>query len=547
MSVVGRQTYLLRKNGRYHFRRRFAFGGGNRQPIMLALGTADPGDARRIVNRLAVKWDAISMQVAQRIERGTLTLEEQRTLFRQGLEKELADATRHVTAPRRPDIDEAAFSKVAVAAYTIVGSVPHDSSELSPELIEAHVDDSWTDAERRFLMNMLRLYITPMTVSRSHAVDALEALGSPINDGTATEARWNLIRGRIEAQRRAPLVDHPLFADRDVPALHLLDDDLVQQARRVVPIRPVSAGPAPGQPQGEPAASTGNGYFAKSTTIRFSEQLDEMLATMVLNKKYKPDNGQRRRILETFAWITHDKALSDYGPEDRTAFVKAMTKIPNTVRFGELNKSGPMGLPFDAAGFDAPTSDTKRSDRTINRDLIVLAAAEEVLHETHWRPRYGGDRVLNFMKSWTKIEEDFNDPKRVPWTPEHLKTMYSLPLWHGGGGPNERIKPSPATKVYQDAAYWLPLFGTYMGVAREEGAGFESVDFNFECEIPYVLVQANMTRSKDGGLTKGGLKRKARHRVMPLHPQLLRLGIQRYVEAIEAEGHSMIFPELYLP
>lgn len=28
---------------------------------------------------------------------------------------------------------------------------------------------------------------------------------------------------------------------------------------------------------------------------------------MVLNKKYKPDTGQRRRVLETFAWITHDK------------------------------------------------------------------------------------------------------------------------------------------------------------------------------------------------------------------------------------------------
>lgn len=544
---MGRQTYLLRKNGRYHFRRRVTFGGGNCQPIMLALGTADPADARRIVNRLAVRWDAISMKVAQQIERGTLTLEEQRALFRQGLEHELADATRHVTAPRRRDIDEAAFSKVAIAAYTIVGSVSHDAAELSSGLIEAHIDDSWTDAERRFLMNMLRLYITPMTVSRSDAVGALEVLGTPINDGTATEARWNLIRGRIEAQRRAPLVDHPLFADRDVPALHLLDDDLVQQARRVMPIRPVPVHPATVHRPAEPAASTDNGYFARSTTIRFSEQLDELLATMVLNKKYKPDNGQRRRILETFAWITCDKAMSDYGPEDRTAFVKAMTNIPNTVRFGELNKSGPMAVPYDAAAFAAPTSDTLRSGRTINRDLIILAAAEEVLHETHWRPRYGGDRVLNFMKSWTKIEEDFADPKRVPWTPEHLRTMYSLPLWQGGGGPNERIKPSSAPKVYQDAGYWLPLFGTYMGVAREEGAGFEGLDFNFECEVPYVLVQANMTRSKDGGVTKGGLKRKARHRVMPLHPQLLRLGIQRYVEAIEAEGCSMIFPELYLP
>ena len=396
-------------------------------------------------------------------------------------------------------------------------------------------------------MNMLRLYITPMSVSRNDAVDALEPLGTPINDGTLTEARWNLIRGRIEAQKRAPLVDHPLFAGRDVPALHLLNDELVQQAWRVTPMRPVPATLAPARSPAEPATSTDNRYFARSTTLRFSEQLDDLLATMVLNKKYKPDTGQRRHVLQTFAWITHDKPLSDYGPEDRIAFVKAMTNIPNNVRFGELGKSGLMAVSFDAASFEPPTPATLRSGRTINRDLIILAAAEEVLHETYWRPRYGGDRVLNFMKSWTKIEEDYANPKRVPWTPEHLKTMYSLPLWQGGGGSNERIKPAPSPKVYQDAAYWLPLFGTYMGIAREEGAGFETVDFNFECEVPYVLVQANMTRSKDGGVTKGGLKRKARHRVMPLHPQLLRLGIQRYVEAIEAEGHSMVFPELYLP
>ena len=62
---------------------------------------------------------------------------------------------------------------------------------------------------------------------------------------------------------------------------------------------------------------------------------------------------------------------------------------------------------------------------------------------------------------------------------------------------------SSRRKVYHDAAYWLPLLGTYIGVAREEGAGFEVVGFNFECEVPYVLVQSNMTRSKDGK-TKAG-------------------------------------------
>lgn len=53
-----------------------------------------------------------------------------------------------------------------------------------------------------------------------------------------------------------------------------------------------------------------------------------------------------------------------------------MTAIPNTVRFGELHKSGPMSVPFEAAAFEAPTADTLRSARTINRDLIILSAAE---------------------------------------------------------------------------------------------------------------------------------------------------------------------------
>ena len=83
---------------------------------------ADPVDARCIASRLAVRWDVITMYVADRVERGTLTIEEQRTLFRRGLEEELAGATRHVTALKRPDINEATYSKVAAAASVMVAS-----------------------------------------------------------------------------------------------------------------------------------------------------------------------------------------------------------------------------------------------------------------------------------------------------------------------------------------------------------------------------------------------------------------------------------------
>lgn len=56
-----RQTYLLRKAGRYHFRRRFTFLGVPGEPITVALGTADPADGRRLAHRFAARWDEVTM------------------------------------------------------------------------------------------------------------------------------------------------------------------------------------------------------------------------------------------------------------------------------------------------------------------------------------------------------------------------------------------------------------------------------------------------------------------------------------------------------
>ena len=141
-----------------------------------------------------------------------------------------------------------------------------------------------------------------------------------------------------------------------------------------------------------------------------------------------------------------------------------------------------------------------------------------------------------------KIVEDRENPPRMPWTPEDLRALYGLPLWQGSGGAIARLKTPASKKVWMDATYWLPFFGTYGGICREEGSGFAVEDFNFDCEVPYVVVRPNAMR---------GLKTASRGRVMPLHPELLRLGLQSYVEAIAAErGHiegdcTPIFPELW--
>lgn len=58
----------------------------------------------------------------------------------------------------------------------------------------------------------------------------------------------------------------------------------------------------------------------------------------------------------------------------------------------------------------------------------------------------------------------------------------------------------------------------------------------------FVVVKSSVGRDGE----KAGEKRFARRRMLPIHPELIRLGFLDYVKAILAEGHTALFPELYL-
>ena len=79
-----------------------------------------------------------------------------------------------------------------------------------------------------------------MTGSRSDTKDALAQLKVPINAATLWEARWNIFRGKSEAQQRALLADHDLFRDHPIPALALYDADI--RAEKTDDYRDISNG-----------------------------------------------------------------------------------------------------------------------------------------------------------------------------------------------------------------------------------------------------------------------------------------------------------------
>lgn len=152
---------------------------------------------------------------------------------------------------------------------------------------------------------------------------------------------------------------------------------------------------------------------------------------------------------------------------------------------------------------------------------------------------------MNFAGATISIKEGSHPDLRPVWTKEHLRCLFSSPLYTGGGPCKQRLKPSKnSARIWHDAAYFAPLLWYYTHACREEICGLETADVYTDAPVPYIFIRNNKTRGIDGELA--GEKRAARRRKIPLHPELLRLGFLNYVEEMRVAGHAEVFPELYL-
>lgn len=523
---VASVSYLNRRGARYYYRRRLHLRNLISRPITVALGTADPAEARCLVHRLSVRWDTMTMTIGT-ATRGYMTASEAVAIFKRGLDEELGLATTHRIDP---DADDERTARVLAAAYRIAARLDPDAETMTADMLEAHTE-GFSDIDRRAVLLMLKA-LAPQRAARTDAAAMLAAAGAPVTGTTIRDARVQILLARAEAQERAGLFNHSTIATTGNPLAGLLDDKLIASVR--------GAATAASSPE------LNDTPYLTLDTRRFSEIIDRTIAAIQTAGDWNKDVAQRHRVMEGFAWVTGDKRLCDYRPADAELFAQTLEHLPKSFRWGTSDE-GAMSRPFAEVIADIPPAQgsEKRSPRTLNRDLTTMSRVARELAKVAWKPRLGGAPIMSFNDFSAGVKEDVNDPDRMPWTEENLRAAFSSPIYTGGGDCMKRFKQVLlGGGVWHDAAYWVPLIMAYTFVAREEACGLECADFVFDVDTPYIIIRANMTRSKDGE-TPGGLKRSARFRMIPLHPHLLRLGLQAYVEKIAADGHAMAFPELY--
>jgi integrase len=129
-----------------------------------------------------------------------------------------------------------------------------------------------------------------------------------------------------------------------------------------------------------------------------------------------------------------------------------------------------------------------------------------------------------------RLEEP--EPEREPWEPAELRKLFSSPVFTGdarpaaGGG---------------DAAYWLPLLGIFTGARLGELAPLTVADVVTDEATGITAI----TFTED--LEKGRrLKTRGSRRVVPIHPELVRLGFIKFVDKVKLSNGSnaQLFPLL---
>ena len=84
--------------------------------------------------------------------------------------------------------------------------------------------------------------------------------------------------------------------------------------------------------------------------------------------------------------------------------------------------------------------------------------------------------------------------------------------------------------------FWLPLLALYTGARLNELCQLHLLDFETIEGIKIIQI------SDQNGVKK--VKTKAGNRIIPIHPELIRLGLLDFVDSLKKRGEIRLFPEL---
>lgn len=228
--------------------------------------------------------------------------------------------------------------------------------------------------------------------------------------------------------------------------------------------------------------------------------------------------GEYSRAVEMFIQLHGNIQVADIKRSHARVFRDELRLVPKT-RSGTLLKAAlPELSEWGRKHPEAP----KVSAGTVNKQLGAVQAIAGLGFRHGLVP---DDVPWSDPFKDLRLEEEQSG--RTSFTDSDLKAIFGTSLFTA----HELPKGAKGA-----AGVWLPLLGLFSGARQGEIAGLQVANVQHETDTPLLFIVADRKAGKR-------VKTKISERVIPLHPQLVKLGFLEYVEERASEGENVwLFP-----
>lgn len=256
----------------------------------------------------------------------------------------------------------------------------------------------------------------------------------------------------------------------------------------------------------------------------FSEEADKFREAQLRRKVWEQQTGlQARKTYALFAEHFGDRPLANFTRRDAARFKELLEDLP--ANYGKAAEY--RGMKAEQVVERTRSLDVQRlSPRTVQRHFAALASlwASVIEH---------GRADTNIFADWKFAATKRARDQRQMWEKDELQALFASPVWTGCQSVNRRSKPGQV--ILRDEKFWLPLIAVFSGMRQEEICQLRLADVR-QVEGIWIF-DLNMRTGQQ-------LKNANAIRQVPVHSELIRLGLLTYADEQRNGGKELLFPNL---
>ena len=214
----------------------------------------------------------------------------------------------------------------------------------------------------------------------------------------------------------------------------------------------------------------------------------------------------------TFALLTRifgDLPFGEIGYDDMERFRELLTTLPSNMNKAKLFSG--KSIQAILAMPDITPMSTTTANNHIQR---VKALFEWGLQRDYTTKNFATGLSIKQVK---RAEDD-----REVWTKEELKRLFEGPEY---------------LKQKYEFEYWVPIIGLYNGCRLAEICQLYLSDIQTVDSVPVFSINADSDKFQ-------GIKNALSKRIIPIHPNILKLGFLKYVRKLKKKEETRLFPEI---